>query len=57
MPDGLGFVGNPGAYDDNDGSYQVLLGVNETPSSSIPEPTSLMGLLAFSALTLGMVKK
>ena len=57
MPDGLGFVGNPGAYDDNDGSYQVLLGVNETPSSSIPEPTSLMGFLAFSALTLGMVKK
>lgn len=39
IPDGFGFVGAPGAYDDNDGSYQVRIGVNEVPT--IPEPSSL----------------
>ncbi len=50
IPDGFGFVDNPGAYDDNDGSYQVLLGVNETPSESVPEPNSVISLLAFAVL-------
>lgn len=45
IPDGFGFVGAPGAYDDNDGSYQVALGVNETPVS-VPEPASVISLLA-----------
>ena len=31
IPDGFGFVGNPGAYDDNDGNYSVRIGVNRTP--------------------------
>ena len=31
IPDGFGFVGAPGAYDDNDGSYRVRIGVNEIP--------------------------
>jgi hypothetical protein len=42
IPDGFGFVGGPGAYDDNDGSYRVRIGVNEVPN--VPESAS--GLLA-----------
>ncbi|TWT85732.1 hypothetical protein Pla123a_05390 [Posidoniimonas polymericola] len=38
IPDGFGFSGPPGAYDDNDGSYRVVIGVNELPV--IPEPTA-----------------
>jgi hypothetical protein len=52
IPDGFGFGGAPGAYDDNDGSYRIRIGVNQTPM--IPEPGSavllalgLAGLLAF----------
>ena len=42
IPDGFGFVGGPGAYDDNDGSYQVRVGVNEIPTrADVPEPASL----------------
>jgi len=48
IPDGFGFVGAPGAYDDNDGSYEIRLGINEIPSN-IPEPSvvllMIMGLL------------
>ena len=36
IPDGFGFVEHPGAYEDNDGSYQIVLGVNETPVLEIP---------------------
>jgi hypothetical protein len=39
IPDGFGFVGDPGAYDDNDGSYRIRVGVNEVPT--VPEPGSL----------------
>jgi hypothetical protein len=44
IPDGFGFVGGPGAYDDNDGAYRIRIGINEIPT--IPEPTTLalMGL-------------
>jgi len=47
IPDGFGFVGGPGAYDDNDGAYSVRVGVNEEPT--IPEPSSsaLVAVLAF----------
>ena len=47
IPDGFGFVGLPGAYDDNDGSYRVRIGVNEIPTV-VPEPGSLL------LLTLGI---
>lgn len=39
IPDGFGFVGAPGAYDDNDGSYQVRIGINQIPT--VPEPATL----------------
>lgn len=38
IPDGFSFGGAPGAYDDNDGSYSVRIGVNEVPA--IPEPST-----------------
>jgi hypothetical protein len=40
IPDGFGFVGGPGAYDDNDGAYLVRIGVNERPT--VPEPASVL---------------
>lgn len=39
IPDGFGFVGVPGAYDDNDGAYRIRIGINEIPT--IPEPATL----------------
>ena len=47
IPDGFGFNGAPGAYDDNDGSYMVRIGINQDPN--IPEPVS-MGVLALGLL-------
>lgn len=44
IPDGFGFDGHPGAYDDNDGSYRVRIGINETPS--IPTPPTVFLLTA-----------
>jgi hypothetical protein len=44
IPDGFGFVGAPGFYDDNDGAYSVRVGINETPS--VPEPNTLLLLAA-----------
>ena len=50
IPDGFNFDGPPGAYDDNDGAYQVRVGVNEMPGV-IPEPlTSTLGLMGIGAL-------
>jgi hypothetical protein len=53
IPDGFGFGGAPGAYDDNDGSYQIRIGVNQVPA--IPEPQTyalmLAGLLMLRAVT------
>ncbi len=40
IPDGFGFGGAPGAYDDNDGFYQVVIGVNETPT--VPAPGAIL---------------
>ena len=40
IPDGFGFVVHPGAYDDNDGAYSVLIGVNQIPQV-IPEPGAM----------------
>jgi hypothetical protein len=52
IPDGFSFVGAPGAYDDNDGSYQVRIGVNQVPTDpeSVPEPVSTVGVLVSSLL-------
>ena len=38
IPDGFGFLGDPGAYDDNDGAYRVRIGVN---ARNLPEPGGL----------------
>jgi hypothetical protein len=50
IPDGFGFVGVPGAYDDNDGAYRIRIGINEIPT--IPEPATLAlfgtGLFGFA---------
>lgn len=45
IPDGFAFVGAPGAYDDNDGSYRIRVGVNQTPAA-IPVPAAGLMLLA-----------
>lgn len=50
IPDGFGFVGAPGAYDDNDGAYRVRVGINEIPR--IPEPTTV-ALLGIALLGIG----
>ena len=44
IPDGFGFVNGPGAYDDNDGFYQVRVGVNEVPTAPEPGSLALLGL-------------
>jgi len=48
IPDGFGFGGAPGAYDDNDGSYRIRIGVNQVPV--IPEPETYALMLAGLAL-------
>ncbi|MHC4997196.1 MAG: hypothetical protein ACYTGQ_19330 [Planctomycetota bacterium] len=51
IPDGFGFDGAPGAYDDNDGSYTVRIGINEIPI--IPTPVaSVAGLVGLGLLGL-----
>jgi len=44
IPDGFGFVGAPGAYDDNDGSYRITIGINEIPTIPEPHTLALLGL-------------
>jgi hypothetical protein len=48
IPDGFGFGGAPGAYDDNDGAYRVTIGINQNP---VPEPgaLALLGMAAMAA--------
>jgi hypothetical protein len=54
IPDGFGFVGAPGAYDDNDGSYRIRIGVNQVPS--IPEPET-WAMLMFGAAALALHRR
>lgn len=53
IPDGFGFNGVPGAYDDNDGSYRVRVGINEIPPD-VPLPASVVflgaGVVSIAAL-------
>ena len=54
IPDGFGFVGVPGAYDDNDGAYRVTIGVNRIPVVPLPAAAWLgLGLLG----GLGVVRR
>jgi hypothetical protein len=55
IPDGFGFVGTPGAYDDNDGSYRIRVGVNETPAA-VPLPAAGL-LLAGGIAALGLLRR
>lgn len=55
IPDGFGFWGLPGAYDDNDGSYRIRLGINEIPTE-VPEPGSI-ALLLLGLAGLGVARK
>ncbi len=59
IPDGFGFGGDPGAYDDNDGSYEIRVGVNEdprvpgTPNRAVPEPlTASLAGMALAGMAL-----
>ena len=59
ITDSFGFNGAPGAFDDNDGSYQIRVGIDEDPGNPItnqaPEPSTwallLLGLFASRAAT------
>ena len=42
IPDGFGFVGAPGAYDDNDGAYRIRVAINEVPQVPLPAPALLL---------------
>ncbi len=49
IADGFGFSGAPGAYEDNDGSFQVAVRTSDT-TESVPEPTAIAGLLMVGGL-------
>ena len=50
IPDGFGFLGAPGAYEDNDGEYRIAIGVNTIPTDpTIPEPAAI-GLLGIGVI-------
>jgi hypothetical protein len=54
IPDGFGFVGGPGAYDDNDGGYRVVIGVNQIPT--VPEPITAL-LLGLGLIGVARIKR
>jgi hypothetical protein len=55
VPDGFGFLGAPGAYDDNDGAYRIVVGVNEVPH--VPDPGSSLILLGMGVAGLALRKR
>lgn len=57
ITDAFGFNGAPGAFDDNNGAYQIRVGINESPNNPItpvPEPETYAMMLAGLGL-LGFV--
>lgn len=59
ITDGFNFNGVPGAFDDNDGSYRIRLGINEdprNPTTGVPEPTTL-AMLGIGVLLLGVQRR
>lgn len=54
ITDAFGFNGAPGAFDDNDGSYRITIGINQIPT--IPEPASL-ALLGLGLAGIGFARK
>lgn len=58
VPDAFSFNGVPGAYDDNDGSYTVRVGINQVPTTTAPVPLPASVLLLLAALGgLGLTRK
>lgn len=55
IPDGFGFGGAPGAYDDNDGAYQVRIGVNAIPNS-VPDGGTLLPAFAAAVALMGLAR-
>jgi hypothetical protein len=56
IPDGFGFGGAPGAYDDNDGAYRVRIGVNQVPSKSVPDGGSVLPVAATFLVALAGIR-
>ena len=54
ITDAFGFNGAPGAFDDNDGSSRITIGINQIPT--IPEPASL-ALLGLGLAGIGFARK
>jgi hypothetical protein len=49
IPDGFAFNGPPGAYEDNDGTYRIRVGINEIPAVPVPA-AAYSGLLLLAGL-------
>ena len=56
VSDAFGFNGAPGAFDDNDGSYRIRVGINEIPTTAVPEPGSLF-LVGLGVTALGGARR
>lgn len=61
ITDGFGFNGPPGAFDDNDGSYRIRIGINEVPTDPVPEPATMVlfgaGIAGLAGLRLRRGKR
>ena len=59
IPDGFGFNGPPGAYDDNDGAYRIRVGVNADPNdpTGVPEGGSTVAGFALALAGMGVAAR